>query len=106
MNENIMNGAIKLPRFLSSDASDLILRLLKRNPMERIGAGPEGAAEIKAHPFFDSLDWDEIQSKKKNVLFKKRKTVKRTAIPIDGYIEAIGDCDENRFDNWSFIRQN
>ena len=53
MNENIMNGAIKLPRFLSANASDLILRLRKRNPMERIGAGPEGAAEIKAHPFFD-----------------------------------------------------
>ena len=104
MNENIMNGAIKLPRFLSSNASDLILRLLKRNPMERIGSGPEGAAEIKAHPFFDPIDWDEIVSKKTNLTFKKRKTVKRAAIPIDAYIEAIGDCDENRFENWSFIR--
>ena len=72
--------------------------------MERIGAGPEGAAEIKAHPFFDTTDWEEIFAKKSKLTFNKRKTVKRTAILIDAYIEAIGDCDENRHENWSFIR--
>jgi serine/threonine protein kinase len=43
MNENIINGALKLPRFISKEASDLIQRLLRRNPLDRIGAGPLGA---------------------------------------------------------------
>jgi hypothetical protein len=38
--------------------------------MERIGAGPEGAAEIKAHPFFDTTDWEEIFAKKSKLTFK------------------------------------
>ncbi len=77
---------------------------MKRNPLDRIGAGPEGASEIKAHPFFDPINWDEVYNKKTQLTFKQRKTVKRTQIPIDAYIEAIGDSKENRFDNWSFIR--
>ena len=57
MNDNIISGALKMPRSLSDEAKDLIQRLLKRNPMDRIGAGPDGASEIKAHPFFDPISW-------------------------------------------------
>jgi hypothetical protein len=64
MNNNIINGALKIPKSLNFYASDLIQKLLKRNPLERIGAGPEGASEIKSHPFFDPINWDEIYSKK------------------------------------------
>ncbi len=70
MNENIVSGALKIPKSLSVYASDLILRLLKRNPLDRIGAGPEGAAEIKAHPFFDPINWDEVYNKKTQLTFK------------------------------------
>ena len=37
--------------------------------------------------------------------FRKKKTVEYTEVPQDKYMEAIGDAEENRFDNWSFIRQ-
>ncbi len=104
MNENIINGALKLPRFISKEASDLIQRLLRRNPLDRIGAGPLGAQEIKLHPFFDKIDWNDVLNKKYKVPFKKKKTVEYTEIPQDKYMEAIGDAEENRFDNWSFIR--
>jgi serine/threonine protein kinase len=78
MNDNIINGSLKLPRFISENAADLIQRLLNRNPLERIGAGHDGASEIKAHPFFDTLNWDDIILKKGKLNFKKKKTVKRT----------------------------
>ena len=43
---NIMNGPLKLPRSISTDAKNLMVSLLNRNPTKRLGAGPEGALEI------------------------------------------------------------
>jgi len=41
--ENIRNGPLKLPNFLSAEAKDLLISLLNRNPFKRLGAGPKGA---------------------------------------------------------------
>ncbi len=72
--------------------------------MDRIGAGPLGAQEIKYHSFFDPINWDEVFKKKYPVSFKKKKTVQYKVVNQDAYMEAIGDTNENRADNWSFIR--
>ncbi|XP_012980736.2 microtubule-associated serine/threonine-protein kinase 3 isoform X2 [Mesocricetus auratus] len=40
---------------LPADAQDLITRLLRQSPMERLGTG--GTHEVKQHPFFLALDW-------------------------------------------------
>ena len=48
---------MKLPNFLSEEARALLIALMNRNPHKRLGAGPNGAAAIKAHPFFKNLDW-------------------------------------------------
>jgi serine/threonine protein kinase len=64
MNDNIINGALKLPKGLSEDARDIILKLLNRNPLNRLGAGPSGAREIKLHPFFDPISWEDVFNKK------------------------------------------
>lgn len=104
MNDNIINGALKLPKMLSNEAKDLITRLLKRNPLDRIGSGPSGATEIKSHPFFRSINWTDIYNKKAKLEFKIKKTVRKQIIPIDAYIEAIGKSEDNHFNNWSFIR--
>jgi|LauGreDrversion4_2_1035121.scaffolds.fasta_scaffold482257_2 hypothetical protein len=72
--------------------------------MDRIGAGPEGSEEIKAHPFFNEIDWNDILNKKAELTFKIKKKVVRQNIPIDAYIEAIGKSDENHNENWSFVR--
>jgi len=41
-----MNGPLKLPRSISVEAKNLMVTLLNRNPTKRLGAGPDGAAEI------------------------------------------------------------
>lgn len=105
MNSNIMSGALKLPKFLSDDARDLVTRLLRRNPMDRLGAGPMGAVEIKTHPFFDAIRWEDVYNKKYPFTFRFKKAVNRQEISIEAYIEAIGKQEENYRDNWSFIRQ-
>ncbi|XP_031196024.1 microtubule-associated serine/threonine-protein kinase 3 isoform X2 [Mastomys coucha] len=40
---------------LPPDAQDLITRLLRQSPMDRLGTG--GTHEVKQHPFFLALDW-------------------------------------------------
>ncbi|XP_036997916.2 microtubule-associated serine/threonine-protein kinase 3 isoform X3 [Artibeus jamaicensis] len=40
---------------LPADAQDLITRLLRQNPLDRLGTG--GTHEVKQHPFFWTLDW-------------------------------------------------
>ena len=45
---------------MSLEAKNLIVHLLNRNPSRRLGAGPEGANEIKRHAFFAEIDWDMV----------------------------------------------
>ena len=40
----------RLPKYLSPEVSDLICRLMEKNPQYRLGAG--GVHEIKTHCFF------------------------------------------------------
>lgn len=48
---------------MSNEAKNLIVHLLNRNPSKRLGAGQDGADEIKRHPFFDSIDWNKVANK-------------------------------------------
>ncbi|RHY34561.1 hypothetical protein DYB32_000852 [Aphanomyces invadans] len=48
----------------SDAAVSLIRGLLTRDPMQRLGSGPHGADEVLTHPFFDSIDWGELLSKR------------------------------------------
>ncbi|KAJ8408356.1 hypothetical protein AAFF_G00257700 [Aldrovandia affinis] len=47
---------------LPADAQDLITRLLRQTPLERLGTG--GAPEVKQHPFFVGLDWNGLLRQK------------------------------------------
>ena len=50
-----------LPGF-SPEATDLLQNLLMRNPEQRIGYSREDAQEIMDHPFFSSIDWEDLES--------------------------------------------
>ncbi|XP_058489067.1 microtubule-associated serine/threonine-protein kinase 3 isoform X3 [Solea solea] len=47
---------------LPADAQDLITRLLRQSPLERVGTG--GTAEVKMHTFFMGLDWNGLLRQK------------------------------------------
>uniref|UniRef100_A0A8C9WEZ2 non-specific serine/threonine protein kinase n=1 Tax=Scleropages formosus TaxID=113540 RepID=A0A8C9WEZ2_SCLFO len=49
-----------MPQFLSLEAQSLLRNLFKRNPANRLGAGPDGVEEIKRHQFFSSIDWNKL----------------------------------------------
>uniref|UniRef100_A0A3Q3X9N8 non-specific serine/threonine protein kinase n=1 Tax=Mola mola TaxID=94237 RepID=A0A3Q3X9N8_MOLML len=47
---------------LPQEAQDLISKLLRQNPLERLGTG--SAFEVKQHPFFTELDWNSLLRQK------------------------------------------
>jgi serum/glucocorticoid-regulated kinase 2 len=46
------------PDIVPPTAKDILTKLLNRKPEQRLGAN--GASEIKAHPFFHSIDWRKL----------------------------------------------
>ena len=55
---NIINQPLRFPEApaTSAELKDLLRQLLRRDPSERLGTRG-GAEEVKAHPFFKSVDW-------------------------------------------------
>ncbi|XP_014242673.1 RAC serine/threonine-protein kinase [Cimex lectularius] len=70
----IIMEEVKFPRTLSSEAKDLLAGLLVKNPHMRLGGGPEDAKDIKAHPFFSSINWTDLDQKRIQPPFKPHVT--------------------------------
>jgi p70 ribosomal S6 kinase len=58
--EAILKGKLNLPAYLTPDARDLIRRLMKRQVSQRLGSGPQDGLEIRSHPFFKNVNWDDV----------------------------------------------
>uniref|UniRef100_A0AAR2K2N3 Ribosomal protein S6 kinase n=1 Tax=Pygocentrus nattereri TaxID=42514 RepID=A0AAR2K2N3_PYGNA len=56
----ILKAKLGMPQFLSAEAQSLLRNLFKRNPSNRLGAGPDGVEEIKRHQFYSSIDWNKL----------------------------------------------
>uniref|UniRef100_A0A8C7LC48 non-specific serine/threonine protein kinase n=1 Tax=Oncorhynchus kisutch TaxID=8019 RepID=A0A8C7LC48_ONCKI len=56
----ILKAKLGMPQSLSQEAQSLLRNLFKRNPGNRLGAGPDGVEEIKRHFFFSTIDWNKL----------------------------------------------
>lgn len=70
MYRKILNQPLHFPEgnVVPPVARDLLTKLLERNPEKRLGAN--GAEEIKAHPFFEAIDWRKLLQRKYEPIFK------------------------------------
>ncbi|BFG22344.1 hypothetical protein CerSpe_086190 [Prunus speciosa] len=59
--QRIIARDIRFPNHFSDEAKDLIDRLLDLDPSRRPGAGPDGYAALKMHPFFKGVDWKNLR---------------------------------------------
>ncbi|KAI5003534.1 hypothetical protein ZWY2020_030694 [Hordeum vulgare] len=59
--QRIIARDLRFPEFFSDEARDLIDKLLDVDPTKRPGAGPDGYASLKKHPFFRGIDWKNIR---------------------------------------------
>ncbi|XP_064411409.1 ribosomal protein S6 kinase alpha-2 isoform X2 [Latimeria chalumnae] len=66
----ILKAKLGMPQFLSPEAQSLLRALFKRNPSNRLGAGPDGVEEIKRHNFFTTIDWNKLYRKELKPPFK------------------------------------
>ena len=79
MYDLIVTGAISFPKAItvgdktipakvSEDSKNLILKLLEKDPGTRLGR--KGLQEIKKHPFFGGINFDDLPKKKHKAPFK------------------------------------
>ncbi|KFP80389.1 Ribosomal protein S6 kinase alpha-3, partial [Apaloderma vittatum] len=66
----ILKAKLGMPQFLSPEAQSLLRMLFKRNPANRLGAGPDGVEEIKRHAFFSKVDWNKLYRREIHPPFK------------------------------------
>ncbi|KAL5478192.1 hypothetical protein EMCRGX_G025088 [Ephydatia muelleri] len=79
----ILHARLSFHAYLTSDAKDLMKKLLKRHPSNRLGAGPDDALPIKAHNFFRQIQWDDLLAQRIEPPFR---------------ISVHGDDDVSQFD--------
>uniref|UniRef100_A0A671NWH0 non-specific serine/threonine protein kinase n=1 Tax=Sinocyclocheilus anshuiensis TaxID=1608454 RepID=A0A671NWH0_9TELE len=72
--ELILMEDIRFPRTLAPDAKSLLSGLLKKDPKQRLGGGPDDAKEIMQHKFFTGIVWQDVYEKKLVPPFKPQST--------------------------------
>lgn len=108
---------------ICQEAKDLIKALLELDPKKRIGSGERDSEEIKLHPFFKGIDWNQIQEKNYtpefipsikspddlkyfDVIFTNEKIDVKNDIYGDTYKHNIFQQEnENDFKNFSYTRR-
>jgi serum/glucocorticoid-regulated kinase 2 len=68
MYRKILNDELKFTDDMSSEVVDLLKKLLNRDGNVRLGVN--GPQEIKAHPFFATVDWRKLMARQYAPLFR------------------------------------
>jgi len=102
---NIEYGSLKIPSGLSSQAIDLLCKLLDREPSSRLGSGPGDAEEIKCHEFFNSIDWQAV-SRRKLPVERPCFRVEEFAVKVDSSQLFLADegFEQSTVPGWSFTK--
>ncbi|KAF2763203.1 serine/threonine-protein kinase YPK2/YKR2 [Pseudovirgaria hyperparasitica] len=102
------------PEIVPPAARNLLEGLLNRNAEKRLGA--KGAAEIKAHYFFHSIDWRKLLDRKYEPSFKPSVVDQRdtanfdreftSEAPTDSYVDGpmLSQTMQQQFAGWSYNR--
>ncbi|KAM9858650.1 serine/threonine-protein kinase N2-like [Aulostomus maculatus] len=62
--DSIVNDDVQYSVSLPPDAIAIIQKLLKKNPLKRLGAGERDANELKGEKFYETIDWEALLAKK------------------------------------------
>lgn len=62
--KNILRGSVRFSSCMSEAAKDLLKGLLSRDATQRLGGLRNGVSELRSHPFFASIDWDTLPTRR------------------------------------------
>uniref|UniRef100_A0A7N9AV32 Ribosomal protein S6 kinase n=1 Tax=Mastacembelus armatus TaxID=205130 RepID=A0A7N9AV32_9TELE len=78
------------PKDMGPLAKDLIQRLLIKDPKKRLGSGPNGAENVKKHPFYQKINWEDLAAKKVPAPFKP---VIRDELDVSNFADEFTELD-------------
>mmetsp|Transcript_27944 Transcript_27944/g.67329 ORF Transcript_27944/g.67329 Transcript_27944/m.67329 type:complete len:704 (-) Transcript_27944:302-2413(-) len=58
--EKIRRGTLDYPKYLSNRAQHILRGLLTKDPLKRLGSGPNDAADVQGQDFFVDLSWEKL----------------------------------------------
>lgn len=70
LQKKILAEKVVMPKFLSHSANRLLTSLLCRDEAKRLGSGPDGTSNVKAHAFFESISWERLARREIEAPFK------------------------------------
>lgn len=79
---NITTRTVPIPEDLSAEAKSLLKGLFKIKPKERLGWA-RGGEEIRNHPFFANLDFDQILRKEVEAPISFREALNDDGFDLD-----------------------
>uniref|UniRef100_A0A1B0GC63 non-specific serine/threonine protein kinase n=1 Tax=Glossina morsitans morsitans TaxID=37546 RepID=A0A1B0GC63_GLOMM len=68
--ERIKKMDPEFPRTLGKTTKDFILGMLKKDPKKRLNGNKKCAEDIKSHPFFHGINWNDLQNKRLKAPFQ------------------------------------
>lgn len=74
MLKNIMEKPVEMKPYFSEDAKGILKLLLCINPKKRLGSSEKDAEDIKADPFFASINWKAMEERAIEPSFKPQVT--------------------------------
>lgn len=85
MYEKILTAKLTFPQdgSMSAECQSFLSGLLTRDPTKRLGFGPNGIKDIKSHPWFAGMNWDEVYNKKIVPAYKPENASKTQANNVD-----------------------
>lgn len=116
MYHKIVKDPLLFPADMDREAKSLITGLLERDPSKRLGVN--GAAEIKAHPFFNQIDWKFLLNKKYAAPFlplvasavdtSNFDSEFTNEVPMDSVVEKasiLSESVQDQFKGWSYSNE-
>ncbi|ETO31793.1 hypothetical protein RFI_05326 [Reticulomyxa filosa] len=99
MYEKILTSPVEFPERpkISSQAQDIIVSLLEKQSHKRLGSGRHATADVKKHPWFQTVDWEKTASQQLHAPYIPR--IDNNKDLRNFVFLHVEDCDEDLFDD-------